>query len=347
MRFGRQTIVIAALLLAAAGAPARAVEDGLLIETSACEEKNWDYADWLGLKEKEYAFEAKLAEPHGIASAPFSELRAALQTESEFRRRRAYDGFRCERITYASDGLKVAAYIWRPENIDGKRLPLIIFNRGGGQEVGKLAPWDRDGFYDFLESGFVVIGSQYRGNDGGEGHDEEGGAEVRDIANLVPLARSLGYLDMENVFMMGDSRGAMMTYLAMRDGVAIRAAAVVGAETDLAANLKRRPELREGYSKNIPGFDAAAEETLARRSAIFWPEKISAPLLMMHGGKDWRVPPTQDLAFAAKLEALQKPYELIVFDGDIHALWFHWRERDQRTIAWFKRHMIGSPAVVE
>lgn len=332
-------IIITILFITAAEAAERGMADGTLIGTTACDPKNREYAEWVGLKEEEYAAEAKYAETHGISSRPVSELRRALQTESEFRQRRAYDGFKCERIAYASDGLKVAAYIWRPENIDGKRLPLIIFNRGGGQEVGKLAPWDRDGFYDFLESGFVVIGSQYRGNDGGEGHDEEGGAEIRDIVNLIPLARALGYLDTENVFMMGDSRGAMMIYLAMREGVEMKAAAAVGAETDLSANLKRRPELLEGYSKNIPGFDRDAEETLRRRSAIFWPEKISAPLLMMHGGKDWRVPPSQDLAFAAKLDALRRPYELIVFDGDVHALSFNWRERDRRTIDWFKRHM--------
>jgi len=328
-------IATAVMLLPGGGLRAA---DGRLLATAACNPKNLDYSDWLLLKEKEYAQEAKHAEPHGVALPPFSELRAALQTEDEFRRRRSYDGFMCERITYESDGLKVIGYIWRPKDIEGRRLPLIIYNRGGGQEIGKLAPWERDGFYDFLRGGFVVIGSQYRGNDGGEGHDEEGGAEVRDVLNLVPLARALGYVDLDNVFMMGDSRGAMMVYLAMGEGMTVRAAAVTGAETDLAANLERRPELREGYSKNIPGFDANPDEILRRRSAIFWPEKISAPLLTMHGGKDWRVPVAQDLTFALKLDALKKPYELIVFEGDVHAVAFHWRERDRKIIEWFKAH---------
>lgn len=183
------------------------------------------------------------------------------------------------------------------------------------------------------------MGSQYRGNDGGEGHDEEGGIEVRDVVNLIPLARTLGYLDMRNVFMAGDSRGAMMTYLAMREGVRVNAAAVVGSETDLAANLARRPELLEGYRKDMPGFVKEPEAALRRRSAIAWPDAVSAPVLVMHGGKDWRVPPTQDLAFATKLDGLHKPYELVIFDGDTHLLPFNWRERDRRTIAWFKQHM--------
>ena len=316
-----------------------AVSDGKLLSTAACESKQIAYADWLDLQKEEYAFETESASKHGVMLRPFSELRPRLPTAEEFSERRAYDGFKCERITYASDGLKVVGYIWRPVNTDGRKLPLVIFNRGGGQEISKLVPSERDGFYDYLKSGFVVIGSQYRGNDGGGGHDEEGGAEVRDIASLLELARSLGYVDMSNVFMMGDSRGAMMTYLAMRNGIKINAAAVVGAETDLLANLKRRPELKEGYSKNIPEYDNRPDEILRNRSAIFWPESMSAPLLMMHGGNDWRVPPAQDLAFASKLESLHRRYELTVFEGDVHLLSFNWRERDGKTIEWFKRHM--------
>ena len=315
------------------------VPDGRLLSTAACESKQISYADWIDLKKEEHAFETASAAKHGIVLRPFSELRPRLQTAEEFSERRAYEGFRCERIAYASDGLKVFAYIWRPADTEGKKLPLVIFNRGGGQDISKLVPSERDGFYDYLKSGFVVIGSQYRGNDGGQGHDEEGGAEVRDVVSLVELARSLGYVDMSNVFMMGDSRGAMMTYLAMRNGARINAAAVVGSETDLSANLKRRPELREGYSKNVPEFDNRPEEILRSRSAIFWPESISAPLLLMHGGNDWRVPVTQDFEFANKLESLRRPYELTVFEGDVHLLSFNWRERDRKTIEWFRRHM--------
>lgn len=334
-------IIVLAMLWADPASAAQS-DDGSIIKTVPCEAKQLTYDGWLRTQETDYAAEVKSASTHGTKLPPFAEQRAALQTPEEFERRRAYEGFKCQRLNYVSDGLKVIAYVWRPENVEGKRLPLIIFNRGGGQDFGGLDPWERDGFYDYLKSGFVVIGTQYRGNDGGEGHDEEGGADIHDVLNLFPLAKSLGYADMDNVFMMGDSRGAMMTYLAMRNGAKVNAAAVVGSETDLIANLKRRPELREGYKKDTPGFAADPDKALRQRSALFWPEAISAPLLMMHGGKDWRVPPTQDLTFAAKLEALGKPYQLSVFEGGVHLLTFHWRERDSQTIGWFKRHMIGA-----
>lgn len=325
------------------GASLRPAQDGRIIQSASCEEKQWSYDAWLKGQEEGYAAEIKSAAMHGIALKPFSELRAKLPDADEFARRRSHTGFVCEKLAYQSDGLKVIGFLWRPKNSNERRMPLIIFNRGGGQELSKLVPWERDGFYDFLTAGYVVIGSQYRGNDGGEGHDDEGGAEVNDILNLIPLARSLGYIDMDNIFMVGESRGAMMTYLAMRNGAKIRAAAVVGSETDLAENLNRRPELRKGYIDNVTGFSDKPGEALSDRSAIFWPQAISAPLLLMHGGDDWRVPPSQSLTFAAKLGSLRKPYELAVFQGDVHLLSFNWRDRDRRTIQWFDRHKSTQP----
>lgn len=95
-------------------------------------------------------------------------LRPRLPTEAAYEWRRGYEGFECQRIRYLSDGLRVVGYIWKPQEMRGKKLPLIIFNRGGSREFGKLAPCWRFGFYHFLVNGFVVLGSQYRSNDGSE-----------------------------------------------------------------------------------------------------------------------------------------------------------------------------------
>jgi dipeptidyl aminopeptidase/acylaminoacyl peptidase len=76
---------------------------------------------------------------------------------------------------YLSDGLQVVGFLWKPQDTVGKQFPLIIFNRGGNREFGKLTPWFHFGFYTYASNGFVVLASQYRGNDGGEGREEYGG----------------------------------------------------------------------------------------------------------------------------------------------------------------------------
>src|ERR1044071_10354303 len=134
----------------------------------------------------------------------------------------------CRHIKYMSDGLKVAGYIWKPKNATDK-LPLIIFNRGGNGEFGKALPWQN--IWRFALDGFVVIATQLRGSDGGDGKDEFGGADVDDVLNVIPLAASLGVADMRNVFLLGWSRGGMETTIALKRGMKVNAAAIGGALT--------------------------------------------------------------------------------------------------------------------
>jgi dipeptidyl aminopeptidase/acylaminoacyl peptidase len=80
--------------------------------------------------------------------------------------------------------------LWKPKDIAGRKLPLILFNRGGNRDFGELSPWEEEGFYSYVSNGFVVLGSQYLGVDGGQGREELGGADVHDVLNLLPLARA-------------------------------------------------------------------------------------------------------------------------------------------------------------
>ncbi len=261
-------------------------------------------------------------------------------SRDEFERRKVYKGIDCQKIKYMSDGLKVVGYIWKPKNSEGKKLPVIIFNRGGNREQGKLSPWMREGFYYFVSNGFVVIGSQYRGVDGGEGKDEYGGADVRDVMNLIPLAKSLDYVDMNNVFLFGGSRGGMMAYLALKNKIPVNAAAVGSGVTDLFGNAKDHPDYNTNiYQQLIPDFDKRADEMMRERSALYYADKINVPVLIMHGGADERIGTARALSFAQKLQELGKTYELIIYAGDDHNLSLNRMDSDRRVIEWFKKYM--------
>jgi len=47
---------------------------------------------------------------------------------------------------------------------------------------------------------------------------------------------------MNNVFLFGNSRGGMMTYLALKSGLWANAAAVMSGVTDLAGNAEDHPD---------------------------------------------------------------------------------------------------------
>jgi dipeptidyl aminopeptidase/acylaminoacyl peptidase len=93
------------------------------------------------------------------------------------------------RITYLSDGLKVTGFLAEPK--EKGKYPCIIANRGGNRA---FAQWDtlRMALYLGRMStwGYVVIASQYRGNDGGEGQEEFGGKDVNDVLNLIPALKA-------------------------------------------------------------------------------------------------------------------------------------------------------------
>lgn len=245
-------------------------------------------------------------------------------------------GFELRNIWYASEGLRVLAYVYRPRNLPAKPLPAIIYNRGSGPMGDQgfvFAPF----FHRLAQEGFVVIAPQYRGGAGAEGVDEVGGRDVADVLNVGALAGNLGYVDTENLFMYGESRGGMMTFQAIRRQMPLGAAATFGGFTDLEQTVAATPwvDPRQVW----PDWEARREEIVRARSAIEWAETLDVPLLLMHGGADRQVSPAQSLRLALRLEELGRTYELVIYAGDGHVLKLNQEDRDRRAIAWFRRHL--------
>jgi dienelactone hydrolase len=254
-------------------------------------------------------------------------------------------GLELLKIKYMSDGLKVTGFIYKPKDVAGRRLPAVIWNRGGAGEDTIISAANYLHFYEMhrlASEGFVVLASQYRGYDGGEGKDEVGGADTNDVLNLFPLARSLGYVDMERVFMYGFSRGAQMTLQAVGRGAPVRAAGVVGAPTDLWLSFRENPGIRDLITANWAGGEARREQNMLERSAVRWAEKITVPVLILHGGADPAVSPDHALELARKMEEAGNLYELVVYARDDHFVTRNFDDRLRRTLDWFKNPRLNS-----
>lgn len=249
------------------------------------------------------------------------------------------------KIRYMSDGLKISGFIYKPKDAAGKKLPAVIWNRGGAGDDTIISAANYLHFYEMhrlASEGFVVLASQYRGYDGGEGKDEVGGADTNDVLNLFPLARSLGYVDMERVFMYGFSRGAQMTLQAISRGAPVRAAGVVGSPTDMWLSFRENPGIRDLITANWAGGEARREQNMLERSAVRWAEKITVPLLILHGGADPAVSPDHALGLARKLEESGNLYELVVYARDDHFVTRNFDDRLRRTLDWFKNPRLNS-----
>ena len=140
------------------------------------------------------------------------------------------------KIIYESDNLQIVGFLAQPKSLEpNKKYPVIIYNRGGSNENGKNAVWTlKNHFYDWVKAGFIAIASQYRGNDGSQGKEELGGSDVHDVINLYKAMQSdIPYADSHNIFMVGYSRGAIMTYQALRAGTSINAGAVIAGVSEI------------------------------------------------------------------------------------------------------------------
>jgi len=130
-----------------------------------------------------------------------------------------------------------------------------------------------------------------------------------------------------------------MVFQAIRDGFPARAAATVGAFTDLHEITSSGPGA--ATAKEIfPDFEQRRDEIISRRSAIRWPERLGIPLLLMHGSADTNVPLSQTLQLATQLAKTQKEFGVIVFPGENHRLRQRQVERDRQVVGFFQRYLI-------
>jgi dienelactone hydrolase len=256
-------------------------------------------------------------------------------TRDEYEHALTDERFQFQKLLYASDGLSVVAYVLGPVGATTP-LPTIVFNRGSGAHKD-IAPVLMPYMHRLAQEGYLVIAPMYRQTDGGEGIDANGGDDLNDLLNILPVIRALPYADENNIFMTGESRGATMVYQAIRENFPMRAAAVWGGFTDLQVLLEQQPMMVEYAKQNWPGFGDDLQASVERRSAIYWPESFGVPVLLMHGESDGSIAVSQTLDLAGKLQQAGKLYGLIVFADDNHILHRSQLERDRASLNWFRK----------
>lgn len=262
-----------------------------------------------------------------------------------------YDHYRrsldCRYVTYRSDQHLVSGWLVRPRRRAGDALPVIIYNRGGNRGFGALTFANLfTHVFPLAERGYLVAASQYRGvttpQDAASSPDEFGGRDVRDVTNLVRIAARLPGADPRNVFMIGQSRGAVMTFRALLDTpVPIRAVAIYSGVYDLHDLIASRPAFDQLFEVLIPAYREHRKAELDRRSVTRWAERLPprTGVLMFHGDRDERAPLGSARKLDGQLAKLGRPHGMVVFPGESHFLDGVRPEVREQTLRWFERHM--------
>ena len=224
------------------------------------------------------------------------------------------------KVKYQVDDCTVVSYLSVPDACieEETAYPCIIFNRGGNREFSANVP--ENIAYLAESSGKVIFATQYRGVDGGTGTEEFGGADLKDVLKLIDFCEEFAFVDMEQVYMMGVSRGGMMTYMAVREDSRIKKAVVISGLADAFMGYDERTDMQVVFEELVGETPKSNPGEYEKRSAVCWAEEIKCPILIIHSKLDERVSFEQAEKMVKSLEKAGKEYKFVSYEDDVHGL---------------------------
>jgi len=226
---------------------------------------------------------------------------------------------RREFLPHSKDGNKKIELFWTKPASDGPYPALLLIHghqeqvRNGGEafvKTGRLGILARQGY--------VAASLSQPGYGNSDGPPDYCGPFTQDAA-LVALdfLRKQPFMNPNKVALYGYSRGAIVaSMVATRDPKL--AAVVLGAGAyDF---FSWYPTPLRGIDANIRLEAGTSAEAFRARSAMYHAEKIKAPVLLLHGAQDERIPLRQAEAFFDKVRANSIAAKMKIFPGAAHGI---------------------------
>ncbi|MEM7645726.1 MAG: prolyl oligopeptidase family serine peptidase [Pseudomonadota bacterium] len=223
------------------------------------------------------------------------------------------------RVRYRSlDGLFVEAIVAFPKNFSpSKKYSAIIRNRGNYGENRRFNPCYINSFEKWTSKNYILFAPQYRGVLGGEGKDHWGGDDRYDVVSMTKIVSELDFVDAKNIFMLGQSRGGGMAFLALKEGAKVNAVAVLCPQVNILAGKGQGVDINDFY----PGISEEEKVVkLKERSVVFWPEKINTPTLMLVGAADTSTPAAEVKKLSAALSKRGVENKTVIYPKTTHCM---------------------------
>ena len=243
----------------------------------------------------------------------------------------ALKGFPLAPVRYvkfrARDGLDIPAYLTLPLGLEPKALPLVLLPHGGPHARDT---WEFDYLVQFLANrGYAVLQPNFRGSTGygrdflAKGFGQWGAGMQDDLTDGVSWLVAEGTVDPKRVCIMGGSYGgyaALMGAILTPDQ--FRCAVSWAGVTDLDAMMRfdKNWMMPKGYRRWRDRIRGEEKVDLDTVSPVNLADRITVPVLLMHGTADKRVPYRQAEAFVKAMKKADKPLEYIEFPGAGHSI---------------------------
>jgi len=197
------------------------------------------------------------------------------------------------------------------------RLPAFMYCRGGVGGFGRVRPHWVD---SFAARGVVAFAPCYRGNEGGEGRDEFGGADREDVHAAFRLLQALPFVDAGRISLMGFSRGSINAALTAAAYPETHRLVIWSGVADLARTYEERVDLRRTLKRILNGSPTKRPDAYQERSPIRLAERIRCPALVIHGTNDVQVDVGHGLSLYETFKRLGTRAELHLYQGYGHLL---------------------------
>lgn len=250
-----------------------------------------------------------------------------------------------------SDGELIPTHVFTPAKNTAGRRPAVVMVHGGFHE--RLEPSWFPLIEAAVEAGYVVLFPEYRGSRGyGDAiyQNDYGNTDVADVLAAGHYAATRPDIDPARIGILGQSRGGMVTLLAIeRAPKQFKAAVDIVGLTDFVAYMSYKPDYRRrevadtnpSFKGKLPHENLPAYINV---SPINFVEKIEAPLLVLATSGDKIVPHTIHTGrLIDALKANGKTFEAKIY-GDAPGGHVFMKgatsERDdalKRIVAWFDR----------
>jgi dipeptidyl aminopeptidase/acylaminoacyl peptidase len=255
---------------------------------------------------------------------------------------------RTETVQYtARDGMALHGYLTRPVSVkEGDNPPLIVMPHGG-PEMRDYFDYDRE-VQILVSQGYQVFQPNYRGSSGygikfaDAGRRQWGRAMQTDIEDGYAYLLEAGLADPDEACIYGFSYGGYAALAAATLTPDLYQCVIDGAGiADLKAFLtwKRKEEgadsdAYEYWVKHI-GDPRADEVEIKAYSPVELADRITRPVLLLHGKEDGIVPFDQSKRMVKAMEKAGKPVRLVELPDSGHT---YMSDEDERV---FYDEMLG------
>lgn len=267
-----------------------------------------------------------------MASSPSSPKQVVRYSEGSFERiRSSLDGtinglqmVSPQKIIWKGlDGQDVFGLLYLPEDIENKKVPLIIEVHGGPTMQRSLSFAAEANF--FTSRGFGYFQVNYRGSSGyGAAYrdalkGEWGALEVDDIYSGATHLIENGIVQQRKVALLGSSSGGTTVLNALRKYPGFFQAAICSYGIgDLIIDATQTHKFEKFYHRFLIGDVEKDKQKFIDRSPIFHIDEIKNALLLFHGSEDAVVNPSQSKKLYDSLFERNIPCTLTIFEHEGH-----------------------------